>query len=307
MEDAALTRAGLDVVYLSQENGLEEEARRFLRLRPDFDRLHLFVDQGFDLALPSHRAELLAISERAALVVVDTLTACWSGDEDSNRELAAFDRELLKPLQLVGASTLILDHTGNPQSFVRRKGVSAPRGASAKGQKTDFLLEFAATGESSFKLERGKSRGTHGKRPQAYRVVDVVDGEGDTRLDLVEIEATEDAAALADLLAKAIGDDGGPRATKWVRAIAQEQGYGTAVTSAALELLKAEDPPVSPSSGRRSTPAKAGVSQRTHGVPPTPSTTSSRWSSWGTTSEGRPGCSGVCAGYSRTPLLERAG
>ena len=49
-KSAELSRAGELVVYVSQENGLEEEARRFLRLRPDYERLRLYVDQGLDLA-----------------------------------------------------------------------------------------------------------------------------------------------------------------------------------------------------------------------------------------------------------------
>ena len=57
---AELTRAGHVVVYVSQENGLEEEARRFLRLRPNYDYLHLYVDQGLDLKLAEHQAALFA-------------------------------------------------------------------------------------------------------------------------------------------------------------------------------------------------------------------------------------------------------
>jgi hypothetical protein len=66
--------------------------------------------------------------------------------------------------------------------------VSAPRGASTKGQKTDFLIEFRATGDGTFYVERGKTRGSHGKEPHSYRVVDL----GDGALDLIETEAVED-------------------------------------------------------------------------------------------------------------------
>lgn len=234
---ARVTRLSLLVVYVSQENGLEEEARRFLRLRPDFEWLRLYVDQGLDLAHPVHREVFLEATVGAALVVLDTFTACWSGNEDSNHDLAAFDRDVMKPLQLAGASSLVLDHTGNPQPFVRRRGVSAPRGASSKAQKADFLLEFTATDEASFKLERAKARGTHGRRPLVYRVVD---GPDDT-LELVETEATERVEELADELVAAITADA-PLATKQVRGIAKELGYGVEATSAALELLKAEQP-----------------------------------------------------------------
>lgn len=158
-ESCGLTRAGFVVVYVSQENGLEEEARRFLRLRPDFSRLRLYVDQGFDLIYSSHVAALIEAAQGAALVVLDTLSACWSGDEDSNTSIAAFDRDVLVPLMReTGASPLVLDHTGNPQAFVKRQGVSAPRGASSKGQKADFLLEFRAAGDTEFTVYHGKAR-----------------------------------------------------------------------------------------------------------------------------------------------------
>jgi len=135
--------------------------------------------------------------------VLDTLSACWSGEEDSNAELGAFDRDVLKPLQAAGTSTLVLDHTGNPQSYVRRRGVSAPRGASSKGQKTDFLIEFTATGDGAFRLERGKKRGTHGKEPRAYQVVDTEDGD----LELVESEAAGDVRDLAGEIVELLEDD----------------------------------------------------------------------------------------------------
>ena len=67
-QSAGLSRAGHTVVYVSQENGIEEEARRFLRLRPDFDRLRLYVDQGLDLTIGEHRAALFTAAEGAALV-----------------------------------------------------------------------------------------------------------------------------------------------------------------------------------------------------------------------------------------------
>jgi hypothetical protein len=139
-------RGGL-VIYVSQENGLEEEARRFLRLRPNFDLLHLYVDQGLDLTDSGHRDALFAASEGAALVVLDTYSACWEGDEDSNREFAAFDRDVMQPIKASGSSLLVLDHTGNPQQHGRRHGAHAPRGASSKGQKADFLLEFRTVGD----------------------------------------------------------------------------------------------------------------------------------------------------------------
>ena len=236
-----LTRAGHRVVYISQENGEEEEARRFLRLKPEFPLLRLYVDQGLDLMLVEHIAELHAVSAGAALVVLDTFTACWSGDEDSNHDLAEFDRMVMKPLQLAGSSVLVLDHTGNPQPNVRRRGVSAPRGASTKAQKTDFLLEFHAGGDRAFRLERGKARGSHGSEPRRYLVVD---GDDDA-LELVESEVgdEEKTAEVADQLVEIVRALQPLGTTALRKAAAAEIKVGTTAVSDAIKLLKSETPP----------------------------------------------------------------
>ena len=236
-----LTRAGLIVVYISQENGLEEEIRRFVRLRPDFSNLRLYVDQGLDLALADHVAALIEVSGGAALDVIDTLSACWSGDEDSNAAITALDRDVLLPLiRETGTSPLVLDHTGNPQPFVRRRGVSAPRGASAKGQKADFLLEFRATGDRELQIAHAKARGA---RKEPLCTFQVVDGE-DGALDVVEIETPADAKtlALADDLVEAISE-AGALTTKALREAAKKLQAGVRLQNAAIELLEAEDPP----------------------------------------------------------------
>ncbi len=237
-----LTRAGLTVVVVSQENGLEEETRRFMRLGPDFGNLRLCVDQGLDLALPAHVAALIEVSQGAALTVIDTLSACWSGDEDSNTAVVAFDRDVLLPLiRETGASPLVLDHTGNPQPFVRRRGVSAPRGASAKGQKADFLLEFRAGNPHEFTIDHGKARGAKGKESsRTFRVIDT-DDDG---LDVIEVEGSDDlkVAALADSLVDYIRESG-EIGTNKLREAAKALKAGTNLQTDALALLEAEDPP----------------------------------------------------------------
>jgi hypothetical protein len=246
-KSAELTRAGLVVCYVSQENGLDEETRRFLRLEPRFDLLRLYVDQGLDLTRPDHIQALLEVSTGAALTVLDTLTACWSGDEDSNGALAAFDRDVLKPLvNEIGAAALVLDHTGNPQQFVRRRGVNAPRGASSKGQKTDWLLEFQACGACEFKIHHGKGRGGGLTQPtRTFRVVDVdVDGPDGPLLDIVEIEssAEEKVVECADVAVEKVVE-AGEMITKALRAALKALGYSSDTASSALGLLEGEDPP----------------------------------------------------------------
>jgi hypothetical protein len=137
-----LTKQGLYVVYISQENPLAVDVHRLERLRPNFDHLRFFHMPGLDLTQAEHRAELIRVSDGAALVILDTLTACWSGDENDNAQIAAIDRDVLVPLTQIGASSLVIHHTGHPQALVRREGVHAGRGASTMGQKADVVLVF---------------------------------------------------------------------------------------------------------------------------------------------------------------------
>jgi AAA domain len=185
-----LTRDGRRVTYISQENPLDEEIRRLRRLKPDPAFLRFFHDAGLDLMLPDHVAALRSATEGADAVVLDTLTACWSGPEDDNGAIAAFDREVLMPITAAGATVLTLDHTGHPQAFVRRRGVNAGRGASAKGQKADVVLEFIAHAEHEFVIRVGKMRAGDGRRPPdaLMRVVDTEDGG----LDIESVPSAED-------------------------------------------------------------------------------------------------------------------
>src|SRR5262249_43924792 len=202
----------------------------------------LYVDQGLDLTIAEHIAALIEASHGAVLTVIDTLSACWSGDEDSNSEVTGFDRDVLLPLiRETDASPLVLDHTGNPQPFANRRGVSAPRGASAKGQKADFLLEFRAGGDSEFTIHHAKARGTKKQPPQAFRVVDTSNDE----LELIEIEtsAEEKAIAIAEGLVEAIcAAPDGFLTTRGLRAAGKQLGAGKDTVSAAAALLENETP-----------------------------------------------------------------
>jgi len=235
---ASLSREGLPVAYVSQENPLAEDARRLERLRPDWPRLRFFHDQGLDLIQADHVAEFHRATEDATLIVLDTLTACWSGDENDNAALAAFDRGVLLPMARRGASVLTLDHTGHPQAFVRRRGVSAGRGGSVKGQKADVVLEFRATGSAEFTIDHAKNRmGGHKEPPRSFRVVDT-DDDG---LDVVAVERAADRAVaeLADRMVTAI-ESAGVLSTKALR---QAVGGGRELADDAIRLLEGEDPP----------------------------------------------------------------
>ena len=189
---ARLTREGRTVVYVSQENPLDEDLRRIEKLRSNLGLLRFAHMPDLDLADPDHVLELIETSRGAALVVIDTLSACWSGKEDDNAAIAALDRDALLPLVTeTDATVLVLDHIGHPQANVKRAGVNAGRGASAKGQKADAVLNFQASAQREFSIDVAKMRAGGGeKAPLAsFRIVDREDGA-------IDIEQLSEWAAM---------------------------------------------------------------------------------------------------------------
>jgi len=113
---AKVTHEGGTVVYISEENPLDEDVRRLRRLRPVVERFRFVSGSGLDLSLEEHVDALIALCQGADLCVLDTASAVWSGDENDNAAVAALDREVLIPLvKGTGATVLVLDHTGHPQ------------------------------------------------------------------------------------------------------------------------------------------------------------------------------------------------
>lgn len=238
---AQLSREGVRVVFVSQENPLAEDVRRLERLRPDWERLSFFHDQGFDLTEPEHIHALIEAATGAGFVVLDTLSACWSGDENENKAIAAFERDVLTPLiRATGATVFVIDHVGHPQPFMRRRGISAGRGASSKGQKFDIVLEFRPGGLGEFTIEHAKNRpGGVKEPPRTFRVVDAEDGG----LELEQTIGIEEAkvAELAEVIVSAV-DSAGYLNTRALRAALVGRG-GVETQNAAMKLLLAEDPP----------------------------------------------------------------
>jgi hypothetical protein len=234
---AQLSRGGLDVAYFSEENPLTEDLRRLGRLRPDLERFRFFHGQGVDLLEEGHVQAILATCEGCGLVVFDTLSSCWPGDENDNSAIAELDRRALAPLARAGATVLVLDHTGHPQAFVSRRGVHAPRGASAKAQKVDVLLEFRATGASEFRVEVAKYR-VGGLKPPAVtcRVVDTLDDGLD--IELVVGAADPRTVELAERMVAAI-EAAGELGQNQLRAAV---GGGRENQDVAMRLLSEETP-----------------------------------------------------------------
>jgi hypothetical protein len=239
-EATALSRRKVRTTYFSEENPLPEDLRRLNALSPDLDYLSVFNGTGLDLAEPEHVRGVIALAEGAALVVFDTLTACWSGDENDNAAIVKLDREALVPIvRATGASVLVVHHTGHPQPFVNRRGVGGGRGASAMGQKTDVVLEFAPRGATGFTITHSKARIGGRKEPaRAYEVVDLP--EGGFAVMRAEEPKSEGVHALADRMVEAIEAAGEPLSKNQLR---DRVRGGRVNQDAAMSLLRQEQPP----------------------------------------------------------------
>jgi hypothetical protein len=241
---AKLTRAGRVVVFLSQENPLQTDADRIGRLQPSFSRLRYFHNPGLDLADPAHFTELALTCADADLLVVDTLSASWSGDEGSNADVVKLDREVLvKLVRLTGVTIVMIHHTGHPQAFVNRGGVGAGRGASAMGQKADVVLVFSSVGTHEFTIDHSKNRtpGGHKEPKTRYRITDTDDGGLD--IERVGQAIAERVAEAMDAAAEIVTASSDGLGTNGLKEALKAQGFGSKTLDAALAELRKEDPP----------------------------------------------------------------
>lgn len=239
---ATLSREGRKVAYFSQENPELVDLRRLERLNPDPENFIFYFDQGLDLASREHSGELLRACKGIDLVVLDTLTAVWSGDENDNGEMKdLIDRRIVKELMRGGSAVMILDHTGNPQ-MVRRGGVNTSRGASAKTQAVDSNLVLK-TKPKGFLLTETKNRcGRPNAEPKQFEITDLEDGS----LDIVEVAveaSTEKQETCADDIVAILRDEGVPMSENAIREKLATAEYGRRTQVAAFAQLRAEDPP----------------------------------------------------------------
>jgi hypothetical protein len=233
---AQVSREGAEVAYFSEENPLDEDIRRLRRLRPDASHLHFFSGTGLDLAVRDHVTAVIEACQGCALVVFDTISAVWSGDENDNAAITALDREALVPLvKKTGASVLVLDHTGHPQ-MIKRGGASAGRGASAKGQKADGVLVFEPKERGEFTIRVPKLRGPRIPDDAVVNVLDTDDGG----LELVAGDATAlKVRESADRMVEVIMATGQLTTSQLREAVKGNTKFQTQ----AMELLETEAPP----------------------------------------------------------------
>lgn len=184
---AALSRLGITIAYFSEENPLVEDLRRLSLIKPDPRFFRWFHRSGMDLTDPLWIEAMLEATQGCGLVVFDTWTDLWHGEEDSNGDVRDFDVDVLKPIQAQGGTPVVIHHTGHAQLFSGRGGATAGRGASALGQKADVALEFKAEDDGAFTIVYGKARMGGERQPdRTFRVVDLDDEDG-LGLDIIEV------------------------------------------------------------------------------------------------------------------------
>jgi hypothetical protein len=241
---AKLTREGRTVVYVSAENPLQTDLDRMSRLRPDFSRLRYFHMPPLDLNDRGHFLRLAEACGDADLLVLDTQSALWSGDENSNREIVALDRDVLVPLvRLTGASIVMIHHVGHPQAFISRGGPSAGRGASAMAQKADIVMVFQAVGDHEFTIEHAKNRTPGGhKEPKArFHIIDTEDGGLD--IERIGKEIDERVAESMEAAVEVVTSSDGALGTNALTQALKELGFGGSTIDRMFTELRAEDPP----------------------------------------------------------------
>jgi hypothetical protein len=59
--------------------------RRVSLLRPELNRFRFFHDPGIDVVDPADSRAFFEACDGSALVVLDTITAFWTGDENDKR------------------------------------------------------------------------------------------------------------------------------------------------------------------------------------------------------------------------------
>lgn len=243
---AKLSREGFTVAYFSEENPKEEDLRRIGLLKPEAKFFRWFPRKGLDLTDPEWVAHMLEATTGCDIVVFDTWTDCWYGDENSNQEVRDFDAKVLKPLQAQGATPIVIHHTGHGQAnVIERKAASAGRGASTLGQKADVTLHFKpeanADGDDAFQLVYGKARlGGERPGPKSFRVVG---SNEEGFLDIVEIEGQHTRTVLAMVAAMKQYVFGAAKGYLTTTELRADAGGSVSVQKEAMELLK-DDPDI---------------------------------------------------------------
>jgi hypothetical protein len=123
-----------------------------------------FLPQAIDLLGNLAALDLIhtAAPLQPALIVVDTLARCMSGDENSSRDMGQFIAACDGIRAATGATVLLIHHTG-------KSGLSE-RGSSALRAAADQMLELS-NDDGLITLCCAKSKDAEAFKPRCYRLV----------------------------------------------------------------------------------------------------------------------------------------
>jgi len=108
-------------------------------------RLHFVHDASLDLSTETGLWQITDLIERTGsrLVVLDSLSMVWHGDENSASEVGAFYTELRQITERTGVTWVIIHHLLKPTSGTRRRGdpiTAAIRGSGQLVQQADVVI-----------------------------------------------------------------------------------------------------------------------------------------------------------------------
>lgn len=186
------TDAG-EVLYIAAEGGAGlwgrvEAWHRQRRMRWDGVPLYV-VPQAVDLTVDSWRVveAAQAVGAQPSLVIVDTLSQTYAGEENSASEMAAYLREIgLRMRALWDCAVLLIHHTGH-------EATERPRGSSAIRGNVDFLI-------GAFRDEKEMIATVVCKKQKDGDLF----GDASFRLDVVELGRDEDNDLVTSLVARHI-------------------------------------------------------------------------------------------------------
>ena len=205
---------GLKVVFVDEENGPNEVARRFMTFGVDPELLdkHLIYYampsiNWFDASNPDRLIDMCQ-EEKVDLVLVDSVMDMMSSsglDENDNSEFNDLYNRTIKRLKNDNRAVLLLDHVSKDSSWMAR-------GASAKFDQSSVVWgvkvndKFDAHNSGSVTLKRRKGRMS--VVVNEVLVTITVDGEGSTSIayypDVKITTGEDDEVSLHDEVVKAL-------------------------------------------------------------------------------------------------------
>ena len=167
--DLALRDRPFATLYVNKEMGGAVLANRLKKIarderysaRPDFDAVleeRIFTSDEAELDLRSResrdRVEAFIAEYKVEHVVLDSLSMCWSGNENDNSEVGAFYTQLRGITERTGCSWTIIHHLDKPQNNARKLPAKfSIRGAGQIVQQADAAMILSPFGDDKVDID----------------------------------------------------------------------------------------------------------------------------------------------------------